>query len=141
MDEVMQQLRREGLDPRFAYLPGCNLLLGQQVELYPYRFVYRIDKDHLILCSFHRVPGSQPRSSSLVGLWRILRRLFQQVSWLRAVRMLVITDVWDRLLRLQRQKLVRLLCKLGAVMVLRNDENWLEIAADRLRNRRKLRVG
>jgi len=139
MDEIARLLRKEGLVPRSACLPGCGLLLGLQVERYPYRLVYRIDEDNLILCSFHRVPDSQPRPSSLVALWRILRRLFQQVSWLRAVRMLVITDVWDRLLAMQRHQLVRLLYKLGAVMVFHNGESWLEITADTLRNHRKRR--
>ncbi len=113
MDEIARLLRKEGLVPRYACLPGCGLLLGQQVERYPYRLVYRIDEDNLILSSFHLVPDSQPQPSSLVKLWRVLRRLFQQVSWLRAVRMLVITDVWDRLLAMQRHQMVRLLYKLG----------------------------
>lgn len=137
MDEIARLLCKEGLVSRSACLPGCGLLLGQQVERYPYRLVYRIDEDNLILCSFHRVPDSLPQPSSLVALWRILRRLFQQVSWLRAVRMLVITDVWDRLLARQRHQLVQLLYKLGAVMVFHNGENWLEITADTLRNHRK----
>ncbi|KML18205.1 secreted effector protein [Leclercia adecarboxylata] len=137
MDEIARLLRKEGLVPSAACLPGCGLWLGQQVELYPYRLVYRIDEDNLILCSFHRVPDSQPQHSSMVGLWRILCRLFQQVSWLRAVRMLVITDVWDRLLAMQRHQLVRLLHKLGAVMVFHNNESWLEITVDTLCNHRK----
>lgn len=139
MDEIVRLLRKEGLVPRAACLPGCGLLLGQQVELYPYRLVYRIDEDNLILCTFHRVPDSQPQPSSLVVLWRILRRLFQQISWLRSVRMLVITDVWDRLLAMQRHQLERLLFILGAVMVFHNGENWIEMTADTLRNHRKRR--
>ena len=139
MDEIARLLRKEGLVPHSASLPGCGLLLGKQVERYPYRLVYRIDEDNLILCSFHRVPDSQPQPSSLVALWRILRRLFQQVSWLHAIRMLVITDVWDRLLAMQRHQLVRLLYKLGAVMVFHNGESWLEITADTLRYHRKRR--
>ena len=139
MDEIERLLRKEGLVPRAASLPGCGLLLGQQVELYPYRLVYRIDEDNLILCTFHRVPDSEPHPSSLVVLWRILRRLFQQISWLRSVRMLVITDVWDRLLAMQRQQLERLLYILGAVMVFHNGESWMEMTADTLRNHRKRR--
>lgn len=137
MDEIARLLRREGLVPSAACLPDCGLLLGQQVERYPYRLVYRIDKDNLILCSFHRVPDSQSQPSSLVALWRILNRLFQQVSWLRAIRMLVITDVWDRMLAKQRHQLVRLLYKLGAVTVFHNGESWLEMTANALRNHRK----
>lgn len=137
MDEIARWLRKEGLQPQAACLPGCGLLLGQQVELYPYRLIYRIDQDNLILCSFHRVPDSQPQPSSLLELWSMLRRLFQQNPWLRAVRMLVITDVWDRRVAMQRQQLVRLLFKLGAVRVFHNGESWLEITADSLRNRRK----
>lgn len=139
MDEIARLLRKEGVVPRAACLPGCGLLLGQQLERYPYRLVYRLDGDNLILCSFHRVPDSQPQLSSLVALWRILCRLFQQVSWLRTVRMLVITDVWDRLLTRQRHQLLRLLYKLGAVMVFHNGESWLEMTADTLRNHRKPR--
>lgn len=139
MDEIARLLRKEGVVPRAACLPGCGLLLGQQLERYPYRLVYRLDGDNLILCSFHRVPDSQPQLSSLVALWRILCRLFQQVSWLRTVRMLVITDVWDRLLTRQRHQLLRLLYKLGAVMVFHNGESWLEMTADTLRNHRKRR--
>lgn len=139
MEDIARLLRREGLVPHVACLSGCGLLLGQQVERYPYRLVYRIDKDNLILCSFHRLADSQPQPSSLMALWRILRRLFQQLSWLRAIRMLVITDVWDRLLAMQRQQLVRLLYKLGAVRVFHNGERWLEITADTLRNHRKRR--
>lgn len=139
MDEITRLLRNEGLVPRAACLPGSGLLIGLQVELYPYRLVYRIDEDNLILCSFHRVPGSQPQPSLLVALWRILLRLFKQVSWLRALRMLVITDVWDRLLAMQRHQLVRLLYKLGAVMVFHNGESWLEMTADTLRSHRKRR--
>lgn len=139
MDEIARLLHKEGLIPRSACLTGCGLLLGLQVERYPYRLVYRIDEDNLILCSLHREPDSQPQFSSLVALWRILIRLFQQVSRLRAVRMLVITDVWDRLLMMQRQQLVRLLYKLGAVMVFHNGESWLEITAGTLRNHRKRR--
>lgn len=137
MDEIARLLCKEGLVPRAACLPGCGLLLGLQVERYPYRLVYRIDEDNLILCSFHRVPDSQPQPSSLLALWRIIRRLFQQVTWLHGVRLLVITDVWDRLLAMQRQKLVRLLYKLGAVMVFHNGESWLEMTADTLRNDRR----
>lgn len=139
MGEIEKLLRNEGLHPTPACLPGCGLLLGQQVERYPYRLVYRVDEDKLILCRFERVPDSQPQLSSLVSLWRILRRLFQQVSWLRCVRMLVITDVWDCLLAMQRKRLVRLLCKLGAVSVFHNGENWLEITADCMRNQIKRR--
>lgn len=139
MEDIARLLRREGLIPHAACLPGCGLLLGQQVERYPYRLVYRIDEDNLILCRFHRLADSLPQPSSLMALWRILRRLFQQVSWLRAVRMLVITDVWDRLLAMQRHQLVRLLYKLGAVRVFHNGESWLEITADTLRNHRNRR--
>ncbi|WP_448868758.1 type III secretion system effector protein SseE [Enterobacter ludwigii] len=139
MDDIARRLRREGLVPHATCLSGCGLRLGQQVERYPYRLVYRIDEDNLILCSFHRLADSLPQPSSLMALWRILRRLFQQVSWLRAARMLVITDVWDRLLAMQRHQLVRLLCKLGAVRVFHNGESWLEITADTLRNPRNRR--
>lgn len=139
MDEIARLLRKEGLFPRSACLPGCGLQLGHQVELYPYRLIYRIDEDNLLLCSFHRLPESKPQPSSMVALWRILRSLFQQVSWLRAVRMLVITDVWDCLLAMQRHQLVRMLYKLGAVMVFHNGERWLEITADTLRHHRKRR--
>lgn len=139
MDEIARLLRKEGLIPCAAGLPGCGLLLGEQVEWYPYRLVYRADNDTLILCSLHRVPDSQPLPSSLMALRRILRSLFQQVSWLRAVRMLVITAVWDRRLAIQRHKLVRLLYRLGAVRVFHNGENWLEITAGTLCNHGKQR--
>ncbi|WP_323116341.1 secreted effector protein, partial [Klebsiella variicola] len=97
------------------------------------------DEDTLILCSLHRVPDSQPLPSSLMALRRILRSLFQQVTWLRAVRMLVITAVWDHRLAIQRHKLVRLLYRLGAVRVFHNGERWLEITAGTLRNHGKQR--
>ena len=139
MDDVARMLLKEGLVPRDACLPGCGLLFGQQVERYPYRLVYRIDEDNLILCRFHRLADSQPQPSSLVALWRILCRLFQQVPWLRAVRMLVITDVWDRLQAMQRHQLVKFLKKLGAVRVFYNGESWLEITADTLRNHKNRR--
>ncbi|HAT1512760.1 TPA: secreted effector protein [Morganella morganii] len=139
MDEIARLLRKEGLIPCAASLPGCGLLLGEQVEWYPYRLVYRADEDTLILCSLHRVPDSQPLPSSLMTLRRILRSLFQQVTWLRAVRMLVITAVWDHRLAIQRHKLVRLLYRLGAVRVFHNGERWLEITAGTLRNHGKQR--
>lgn len=140
MDEITRLLRKEGLVPCAACMSGSGLQIGLQVKRYPYCLVYRIDEDNLILCSFHRVPGSLPQPSVLVSLWRSLLRLFQQVSWLRAVRMLVITDVWDRLLAMKRHQLVRLLYKLGAVMVFYNGESWLEISSNTLRNHRKRRL-
>lgn len=137
MDEIARILRQEGLAPRAVCLPGCGLLLGEQVDLYPYSLVFRPDEDNLILCSLHREPDSRPDPSSLMVLRRILRRLFQQVPRLRAIRMLVITDVWDRRLAKQRHQLVRLLYRLGAVRVFYNGERWLEITAGTLHNHRK----
>lgn len=137
MDEIARLLRHEGLHPRPAFLPGCGLQVGQQVALYPYRLIYRIDADKLILCGFYREPDSAPQLSSLVQLWGIFRRLIHKTPRLCGIRMLVITEVWDRRLAKQRQQLVQLLHKLGAVAVLNNGDSWLEIPAVRLLNRRK----
>ncbi|MEY4475377.1 MAG: hypothetical protein RL248_1144 [Pseudomonadota bacterium] len=137
MDEMTRQLRHEGLHPQPAFLAGCGLLIGQQVELYPYRLIYRIDAGNLILCNFNRVPDSVPQLSSLFRLWGILRRLLHHISGLNCIRMLVITEVFDPQVAAQRQQLVRLLHRMGAAAVFYDGDNWLEISLDRLLNRRK----
>ncbi|CNH68698.1 pathogenicity island 2 effector protein SseE [Yersinia aldovae] len=137
MDEITRQLRYEGLHPQPAFLAGCGGLIGQQVELYPYRLVYRLDANNLILCSFNRAPESVPQLSSLIRLWGILCRLFHRTPWLNSVRMLVITEVFDPHVAAQRRRLVRLLHRLGAMSVLIDGDNWLEIPFARLLNRRK----
>ena len=136
MDEIACQLRQEGLSPQPAFMPGSRLMIGVQVELAPYQLVFRREKGYIILCHFQRLPDCSPEFASLVRLWGILRRLFRQSSDLRAVRMLVITDVWDRPLAEQRRQLVRLLRSLGAEFVQHAGERWLEISASRLRQRR-----
>ncbi|MFP1909663.1 secreted effector protein [Lonsdalea quercina] len=137
MNEIARLLRQEGLDPQPAFLADCGLQIGLQVDIAPYRLIYRVDAGHLILCSFYRTPDSGPQFSSLIRFWRLLRRLFQRVSSLNGVRMLVITNVLDQRLALQRQQLVRLLHRLGAVGVMKDGDDWLEIPASRLLHRRK----
>ncbi|WP_145558797.1 type III secretion system effector protein SseE [Yersinia mollaretii] len=132
MDEIAHLLRHEGLHPQSAFLAGCGLLIGQQVELYPYQLIYRIDGSHLILCSFSRVPDSAPQPASLARLWGIFRRIFNSTLWLKGVKMLVITEVFDRRLAVQRRRLERLMYKLGAVVVTNDSDKWLEIPAAKL---------
>lgn len=137
MNEIARLLRQEGLDPQPAFLADSGLQIGQQVEIAPYRLIYRVDAGHLILCRFYRTSDSGPQVSSLVRFWRLLRRCFQRLPSLNSVRMLVITDVLDQRLALQRQQLVRLLHRLGAVGVLQDGEHWLEIPAARLLHQRQ----
>lgn len=124
MDEISRLLRHEGLHPQPAFLAGCGLLIGQQIELYPYQLIYRVDGGHLILCSFSRVPDSRPQLSSWVRLWGIFRRIFHRLPWLKGIRMLVITEVFDSRLAAQRRQLERLLYKMGAVVVLKDGDSW-----------------
>jgi len=138
MDQITRQLRHEGLNPQPAFLEGCGLQIGQQVELYPYRLIYRIESGNLILCSFNRVPNSISQPSLIVRMWGIFRRLFHRTLWLKSIRMLVITEVFDLRLAVQRRRLVQLLHRLGAVVVLNDGDNcWLEISVTKLLNRRK----
>ncbi|TBL79310.1 secreted effector protein [Obesumbacterium proteus] len=139
MDEITRSLRHEGLDPQPAFLSGCGLLIGQQVELYPYQLIYRVDGGHLILCSFSRVPDSRPQLSSWVRLWGIFRRVLHRLPWLKSVRMLVITEVIDRRLAAQRRRLESLMYKLGAVAVINDGDKWLEIQAVKLLYQRERR--
>lgn len=139
MDEISRLLRHEGLHPQPAFLAGCGLLIGQQIELYPYQLIYRVDGCHLILCSFSRVPDSRPQLSSWVRLWGIFRRIFQRLPWLKGVRMLVITEVFDSLLSAQRRRLERLLYKMGAEVVLKDGDSWLDIPVAKLLHRRDCR--
>lgn len=139
MDEISRLLRHEGLHPQPAFLAGCGLLIGQQIELYPYQLIYRVDGGHLILCSFSRVPDSRPQLSSWVRLWGIFRRIFQRLPWLKGVRMLVITEVFDSRLSAQRRRLERLLYKMGAEVVLKDGDSWLDIPVAKLLHRRDCR--
>ena len=136
MDEISRLLRHEGLHPQPAFLAGCGLLIGQQIELYPYQLIYRVDGGHLILCSFSRVPDSRPQLSSWVRLWGIFRRVLHRLPWLKSVRMLVITEVIDSRLAAQRRRLERLLYKMGAEVVLKDGDSWLEIPVAKLLHRR-----
>ncbi len=139
MDEISRLLRHEGLHPQPAFLAGCGLLIGQQIELYPYQLIYRVDGGHLILCSFSRVPDSRPQLSSWVRLWGIFRRIFHRLPWLKGIRMLVITEVFDSRLAAQRRQLERLLYKMGAVVVLKDGDSWLDIPVAKLLHRRGCR--
>jgi len=140
MDDITRQLRHAGLHPQPAFLAGCGLLIGQQVELYPYQLIYRVDEKGLILCSFCRVTSSAPQLSSLLRLWGIMRRLLHSGSRLNSIRMLVITEVFDHQLATQRRRLVRLLHRLGAVPLQYKGDIWLEFSADPLPVRRQPRV-
>ncbi|MDN5451257.1 MAG: secreted effector protein [Enterobacterales bacterium] len=139
MDEITSLLRHEGLYPQPVFLADSGLLIGQQVEIYPYQLIYRIDGNHLILCSFSRVPNSVPQPASLARLWGIFRRIFSSSPWLKDVRMLVITEVFDRRLAVQRRRLESLMYKLGAVAVIRDGDKWLEIPAVKLLYQRERR--
>ncbi|NLS55315.1 secreted effector protein [Hafnia alvei] len=139
MDEITRLLRHEGLHPQPTFLAGSGLLIGQQVVLYPYQLIYRVEDSHLILCSFSRVLDSAPHLSSLLRLWGILQRVFHRMLWLKSIRMLVITEVFDPQLSAQRHQLERLLYKMGATVVLKDGDSWLDISADKLLHQRKQR--
>ncbi|MBG6245243.1 secreted effector protein [Candidatus Symbiopectobacterium sp. 'North America'] len=121
-----------GLAPEPLFLAGCGLRLGQHITLPPYRLVFRVQSNALLICSLTRLPDCASKPSSLLRLWRLLQEALLSFSSLRHIRMLVITDVLPRRLALQRQKLVRRLCQQGAVTCLLDGERWLEIDIDRI---------
>lgn len=127
-----RQLQTVGLAPQPLFLSGCGLRLGQHITLLPYRLVFRVQNNALLICNLTRLPDCASQPASLLRLWRLLQEALLSVSALRHIRMLVITDVLPRRLALQRQKLVRRLCQQGAVTCLLDGERWLEIDIERI---------
>lgn len=131
-DLFCQQLQTAGFAPQPLFLSGCGLRLGQHITLPPYRLVFRVQNNALLICGLTRLPDCASQPSSLLRLLRLLQKASLSVSALRYIRMLVITDVLPRPLALQRQKRVRWLCQQGAVTRLLDGERWLEIDTDRI---------
>lgn len=127
-----QQLQMAGLAPQPLFLSGCGLRLGQHITLPPYRLVFRVQNNALLICSLTRLPGCDSHAPSLLRLWRLLQEALLSVSALRYIRLLVITDVLPQRLALQRQKRVRRLCQQGAVTRPIDGEHWLEIDTGRI---------
>lgn len=116
--------QREGLNPKPHFFNDTNVFIGWNVMSSDFEFVYKQDKNRLVICSFNSVDDS---SRSVLLLRNLLRKVLSNIPGISYIDALVLPSYNNDTLNSQRTRLVQFMLNEGGSVITLDGHMWLRI--------------